>query len=96
MPEPTLTDCFVSLMKSLRANGLKSPVSIQLASKEEALKIVREVEPAGWPMGATSCRSAVGDIESGKIQSFLLFGIEFWWRPAPAAIEIQQGLREAA
>ncbi len=96
MPEPVLTECFADLLRSLRANGLKSPVSIQLASKEEAIKIVREVEPPGWPIGSTSCRSAVGDIESGKMQSFLLFGIEFWWRPAPAAVEIQQGLRAAA
>lgn len=96
MPEPMITECFTDLLRSLRVNGLKPPISIQLANKGEALRIVREVEPAGWPMGSTSCRSAVGDIESGKIQSFLLFGIEFWWRPAPAAIEIQQGLREAA
>ena len=96
MPEPMITECFTDLLRSLRANGLKSPISIQLASKEEALGIVREIEPAGWPMGSTSCRSAVEDIESGKIQSFLLFGIEFWWRPSIVAVEIQQGLRAVA
>ena len=96
MPEPVLTQCFTDLMRSLRASGLKSPVSIQLASKEEAFKIVREIEPAGWLMGSASRKSIMDDIESGKIQSFLLFGIEFWWRPAPAAIEIQQGLRAVA
>ena len=96
MPEPMLAQCFADLMRSLRASGLKSPVSIQLASKEEAFKIVREIEPAGWLMGSASCKSIIDDIESGKMQSFLLFGIEFWWRPAPAAIEIQQGLRAVA
>ena len=96
MPEPVLTQCFTDLMRSLRAGGLKSPVSIQLASKEEAFKIVREIEPAGWLAGSASCKSIMDDIESGKMQSFLLFGIEFWWRPAPAAIEIQQGLRAVA
>lgn len=96
MPEPALTECFADLLRSLRASGLKSPVSIQLANKQEASRIVREIEPAGWLVGCASCKSIMDDIESGKMQSFLLFGIEFWWRPAPAAIEIQQGLRAAA
>jgi hypothetical protein len=96
MPEPALAECFTDLLRSLRGNGLKSPVSIQLASKEEASRIVREIEPAGWLMGSTSCKSVMDDIESGKMQSFLLFGIEFWWRPSIVAVEIQQGLRAVA
>ena len=96
MPEPTLTQCFADLMRSLRASGLKSPVSIQLASKEEAFRIVREMEPAGWLAGCAFCESIMNDIESGKMQSFLLFGIEFWWRPSIVAVEVQQGLKAAA
>jgi hypothetical protein len=96
MPESTITECFVDLLRGLRANGLKSPISIQLASKQEASRIVREIEPAGWLVGCAFCESIMDDIESGKMQSFLLFGIEFWWRPAPVVTEIQQGLRAVA
>ena len=96
MPEPVLTQCFTDLMRSLRASGLKSPVSIQLASKEEAFKIVREIEQAGWLAGSASCKSIMDDIESGKMQSFLLFSIEFWWRPGPVVIEARQELKAAA
>ena len=96
MPEPVLTQCFADLMRGLRASGLKSPVSIQLASKEEAFKLVREIEPSGWLMGSASYKSIVDDIESGKMQSFLLFGIEFWWRPSIVAVELQQGLKAVA
>ena len=96
MPEPTLTQCFTDLMRSLRANGLKSPVSIQLASKEEAFRIVREIDSDGSLMGSTTWTTIMLDIESGKMQSFLLFGIEFWWRPSIVAVELQQGLRAVA
>ena len=96
MPEPMITECFTDLLRSLRANGLKSPVSIQLASKEEAFRIIREIEPDGSLMGLTSYRFVMENIESGKTQSFLLFGIEFWWRPSLVAAEVQQGLKAAA
>ena len=96
MPESTLTQCFTDLIGSLRECGLKSPVSIELAGKEEAVKVVREIEPAGWLADSVTCKSIVRDIESGKMQSFSLFNIEFWWRPGPAVIEFQQGLRATA
>jgi hypothetical protein len=96
MSEPTLMQYFADLMRSLRAGGLKSPVSIQLASKEEAFRIVREIDSEGWLMGSTSWTTVMQDIESGKMQSFLLFGIEFWWRPSIVAVELQQGLKAAA
>jgi hypothetical protein len=96
MPEPAFPQCFTDLMRSLRESGLRSPVSIELASKQEALKIVQEIEPAGWLTGSMSYVSIMGDIESGRMHSFSLFGIEFWWRPSPAVIEFQQGLRAAA
>lgn len=96
MPESTFAQCFADLMRSLEENGIKRPVSIELASKQEALKILREVELVGWLGGSTSCQSVASDIESGKMRSFLLFNIEFWWRRSPTAIELQQGLRAAA
>jgi hypothetical protein len=96
MPETTLTQCFTDLLRGLEEHNLKPPASIQLANKEEALRIVGEMGPTEWFTGSTSSWSVTKDIESGMIQGFLLYGIEFWWRPAIVAIEIPQGLREAA
>ncbi len=88
MAEQTFTGSFVEFMKALDKLNIKRPVSIQLASKEEALRIIGEV-------GAPCTFAAMRRAESGEMQGFLLFGIEFWWRPEPAALEIQQGLRAA-
>jgi hypothetical protein len=102
MSEPAIAQCFVDLARSLQRSGIKRPASIELASKEEALKIVWEVDAGRgriWSvqlLSSASCESVAHKIESGEMQSFLLFGIEFWWRPSPAAVEAQQCLKAAA
>lgn len=88
MAESTFTKPFVELMRALDELDIKRPVSIQLASKEEALRIIGEV-------GAPYASSAMRRAESGEMQSFLLFGIEFWWRLEPVAFEVQQAVRAA-
>ena len=96
MPEPRFTTCLLDFVRAFDERAIKRPVSIQLASKEEAFRLVREIDPAGWLVGSTSCETIGQGIESGKMQSFLLFGIEFWWRPSIAAVELQQGLKAVA
>ena len=88
MSEPSFATCLLDFMQAFGERAIRKPVSMELANKEEALKIIQEV--------GVGCLTAESEIILGRTQSFLLFGIEFWWRPSIAAVEVQQGLKAVA
>ena len=104
MPEATFTQSFANFLRDFKQKNIKAPASIELANKEEALKIVWEVNKEDFlpiwgvhrNLGRVSYESIASKIESGEMQNFMLYGVEFWWRPSIVAVELPQDLKEAA
>lgn len=64
------------LIRSMQAAGMVLPTFVMLKNKHEALKIIEQ-------LAAFDRISAIHDVQSGVIHSFLLMGIEFCWPADP-------------
>ena len=96
MAEATFSDSFLEFLTALKNLNIKPPASIELANREEAIKVILEIKEKESIISPACYNSSVRKIESGEMERFLLFGIEFWWRPSLVAVKAQEGLKAVA
>lgn len=91
MAEKTFVRSFREFLLVLQDRNIKPPAFIALASKEEAIKIVIELQTEeAEQQTAPAYQSALDSIRAGVLHSFLLLGVEFCW-PADPALERERG-----
>lgn len=91
MPRTRLAESFADFLQTLTRYNIKAPRSIQLAGREDAANLLKQIKGEGLFIGATSYDSIVDKIESEELLGFLLFNIEFWWRPSTVTTTAQPG-----
>jgi hypothetical protein len=96
MPKARPEQSFVNLLQTFEQCNIKAPKSIQLADKEDAIKLVKQVKNEGLFIGVISYDSIVDKIESEELLGFFLLGVEFWWRPSVVITEVQPGNRQTS
>lgn len=97
MTEKTFVASFRELLFALQDRNIKPPAFIALASKEEAIKIVAELQmEEAEQQTAPAYQSAIDSIQAGVLHSFLLLGVEFCWPADPPLEAVRGGLRAVA
>ena len=82
MPKARLEESFVNFLQTLERYNIKAPRSIQLADKEDAVKLLEQVKSDGCFTTVISYDSITDKIKSEELLGFSLFSVEFWWRPS--------------